>query len=412
LTEQLDADAIRKKIWGLHPNVFWVSMTSLLTDVSSEMIFGLIPLFLTSVLRAGGTVVGIVGGVSEGADALFRMLSGWFSDRIGKRKILAVCGYSISTVAKPFLAVVGAWGGVLGVRCADRLGKGVRTSSRDALIADSISAGERGRAFGLHRAMDTTGAFLGLIIAGLVVYFVQGAGTVQLELGAFRGLALGCVIPAALAVILLQSFARDIRREAAPSAVTRFPLSGIMKGGFGTRFWVLLGILGVFNLGSMPHNYFTIMRAQDLGAPVFQIVAMLILFNAVYAGAALPMGILSDKLGRRRVLALGWFIYAVVYVGFALSSTIWHVWLAFACLGLNFAIIEGVSRAFVADLAPAELRGTAYGLYYCVVGVCVVIGGVIGGVLWDNIAPAATFYYGAGLALLAMIAIMTVIKEE
>jgi len=190
-------------------------------------------------------------------------------------------------------------------------------------------------------------------------------------------------------------------------------LSGI-KGAFDTRFWVFLGILAVFNLGNMPHNYFVILRAQSppIGAPLLWVLLMVVLFNAVYAGLALPIGILSDKLGRRRILALGWFIYAVVYVGFAFSSTMWHVWLAFACLGIYFAVIEGVSRAFVADLAPAEKRGTAYGLYHCVVGICVLIGGVIGGVLWNRVAPEATFYYGAGLSLLAMIAIMTLVREK
>ena len=400
----------RKKIWGLHPNVFFMGMTSLLTDVSSEMIFTLIPLYLTNVLRAPMAIVGVVGGVSEGADALFRMLSGWFSDKIGKRKILAVSGYSISTVAKPFLYLASAWSGVLAVRFADRLGKGVRTSSRDALIADSISADERGRAFGLHRAMDTTGAFLGLVIAVLVVWLALGAGAQELTREVFQGLAWGCVIPGVIAVVLLQIFVREIKREKAPGAATRFPLSGV-RGLFSTRFWVFLAILAVFNLGSMPHNYFCIMRAQDLGAPLLQVLLMVVLFNAVYAIAALPMGILSDKLGRRRVLALGWFIYVVVYLGFALSSTTWHVWLAFACLGIFFAIIEGVSRAFVADLAPAKLRGTAYGLYHCVVGICVVVGGVIGGVVWDAIGPAATFYFGAGLAFLAMLGIVTLVRE-
>ena len=399
-----------RRIWGLHPNVFFMGMTSLLTDVSSEMIFTLIPLYLTNVLRAPMVIVGVVGGVSEGADAIFRVLSGWFSDRIGQRKILAVSGYSISTVAKPFLYLAGTWGGILAVRFADRLGKGLRTSSRDALIADSISVGERGRAFGLHRAMDTFGAFLGLVIAVLVVWLVLGAGTLQLTRQVFQGLAWGCVIPGVLAVLLLQIFVREIKRKEALSAATRFPLSGV-KGMFSTRFWVFLAIVAVFNLGSMPHNYFCIMRAQDLGSSLLQVLLMVLLFNAVYAGAALPMGILSDKLGRRWVLALGWFIYALVYLGFTLSSTIWHVWLAFACLGVYFAIIEGVSRAFVADLAPAEMRGTAYGLYHCVVGICVLVGGVIGGVLWDVISPAATFYFGACLAFLAMLGIMTLIRE-
>jgi MFS family permease len=408
--ESFNADGDRKRIWGLHPNVFFMGLTSMLTDVSSEMVFNLIPFYLCNVLRAPMAIVGVVGGVSEGADAVFRMLSGWFSDKIGKRKVLAVSGYGVSTIAKPFLYLANTWGGVLVVRFADRLGKGVRSSSRDALIADSISAGERGKAFGLHRAMDTTGAFLGLLISALVVWVVLGGGVIELTREVFRGLAWGCVIPGVLAVILLQAFVHEVKRKEASRAATRFPLFGV-RGMFSKRFWVFLAILAVFNLGSMPHNYFVIMRAQDLGAPLLQVLSMLVLFNAVYAVAALPMGILSDKLGRRRVLALGWFVYALVYLGFAMSSTIWHVWLAFACLGVYAAIIEGVSRAFVADLAPPELRGTAYGLYHCVVGVCVLVGGIVGGVVWDAISPEATFYFGAGLAFLAMVGIITLTKD-
>jgi MFS family permease len=408
--ESFNADGDRKRIWGLHPNVFFMGLTSMLTDVSSEMVFNLIPFYLCNVLRAPMAIVGVVGGVSEGADAVFRMLSGWFSDKIGKRKVLAVSGYGVSTIAKPFLYLANTWGGVLAVRFADRLGKGVRSSSRDALIADSISAGERGKAFGLHRAMDTTGAFLGLLISALVVWVVLGGGVIELTREVFRGLAWGCVIPGVLAVILLQAFVHEVKRKEASRAATRFPLFGV-RGMFSKRFWVFLAILAVFNLGSMPHNYFVIMRAQDLGAPLLQVLSMLVLFNAVYAVAALPMGILSDKLGRRRVLALGWFVYALVYLGFAMSSTIWHVWLAFACLGVYAAIIEGVSRAFVADLAPPELRGTAYGLYHCVVGVCVLVGGIVGGVVWDAISPEATFYFGAGLAFLAMVGIITLTKD-
>ncbi len=410
MAEQSQASG-SKKIWGLHPNVFFTGITSLLTDVSSEMIFNLIPLYLTNVLLAPVSIVGLVGGIAEGADAIFRMFSGWLSDKLGKRKVLAVAGYSISTAAKPFLYLASTWGGVLAVRFADRLGKGVRSSSRDALIADSVSSDERGRAFGLHRAMDTTGALLGLVITVLVVWFVLGAGTKDLTIGVFKSLVWWAVIPGVLAVILMQIFVYDVKPKTANGAAARFPLSGV-KGAFKKRFWVVLVILAVFNLGSMPANYFVILRAQDLGAPLFQVLLMLLLFNAIYALAAMPMGILSDKLGRRRVLALGWFIYALVYVGFALSSTVWQVWVAFGFLGIYASIVEGVSRAFVADMAPAEMRGTAYGLYYSVVGISVLLGGILGGVVWDAIGPAATFYLGAGLAALALLGILTLIKEK
>ncbi|MBI2850264.1 MAG: MFS transporter [Chloroflexi bacterium] len=402
--------ATGRKIWGLHHNIFFTGLTSLLTDISSEMIFNLLPLYLTNVVGASVAIAGLVGGVTEGADAGFRMLSGWFSDRIGRRKVLAVAGYGIATLAKPFLYIATAWGSVLAVRFSDRLGKGIRSSARDALIADSVSDKERGRAFGLHRAMDTTGAFLGIVIAALVVWLVLGAGTVELTRKVFQYLVLGSLIPAALGVIIMQTAVHEARPKDAPRNAASFPLSGV-KGAFEKRFWIVLGILAVFSLGSMPANYFVILRAQNLGSPLLQIMLMLVLYNAVYALTAMPMGILSDKLGRRRVLALGWLIYAVVYAGFALSSTVGQVWVAFAFLGLYSAMVEGVSRAFVADMAPPALRGTAYGLYYSVVGISVLLGGILGGVIWDVIGPSATFFLGAGLALLAMLGILTLVKE-
>jgi len=404
-------DTDRKRIWGLHPNVFFMGMTSLLTDVSSDMIFTLVPLFLTNVLGAAGTIVGLVGGVSEAADAIFRIFSGWLSDKIGKRKILAVLGYSISTAAKPFLLLANAWGAVLAVRCTDRLGKGVRTSPRDALVADSVSAEERGRGFGLHRAMDTTGAFLGLVIAAVIVYLVQGAGAIELSSGCFRWLVVGGIIPAVLAVVVLQAFVREKKKERSPdsSSPGRMSLSGI-KGSFDSRFWVFLAIMMVFTLGNSS-DFFVILRAQNLGAPLLHVVMMLVLWNAAEAVFSLPMGMLSDKLGRRRVIALGWFVYALVYLGFAVSSIMWQVWVLFACYGVYYGVVQGVARAFVADLVPAEKRGTAYGLYHGVVGLTLLAASLIAGVLWDVVSPAAPFYFGAGLSLLAMIAIMTFVKE-
>ena len=411
MTETLNTDTRHKRIWGLHPNVFFMGMTSLLTDVSSDMIFTLVPLFLTNVLRAAGTIVGLVGGLSEGADAIFRIFSGWLSDKIGKRKLLAVLGYSISTIAKPFLYLANAWGAVLAVRFTDRVGKGVRTSARDALVADSVSEQERGRGFGLHRAMDTTGAFLGLVIAAVIVYLVQGVGTIQLSLRCFQWLIIGGVIPSVLAVVVLQIFVRERKREQTPSGS---PQSGVslsgLKGGFDTRFKVFLAIMAVFTLGNSS-DFFVILRAQNVEAPLIQIAMMLVLFNTTYAATSLPMGVLSDRLGRRRVISLGWFIYALVYLGFALASSIWQVWLLFACYGIYYGIVEGVARAFVADLVAEEKRGTAYGLYHGVVGLTLLPASLIAGWFWDTISPAAPFYFGAGLAFVAMLGIMILIKE-
>jgi MFS family permease len=339
----------RKRIWGLSPNVFFLGIVSLLTDVSSEMIFTILPLFLSQVLKAPFTAIGLIGGLSESTDAIFRIFSGWFSDKIKKRKLLTVLGYSISTIAKPFMYLASSWGAVLGVRFGDRLGKGIRTSSRDALIADSVAAGERGKGFGLHRAMDTLGAVLGLAIARWI-------------------------------------------------------------GGFDNRFKVFLAIMAVFTLGNSS-DFFVILRAWDLDVSLIYVVVMLVLFNITYAAVSLPAGMLSDKLGRKRVITLGWFIYALVYLGFALASSPWQVWLLFAGYGIYYGIAEGVARALVADLVPAEKRGTAYGLYHGVVGLSLLPASLIAGWLWEAVSPAAPFYLGAGLAFLAMLGMMGLVRE-
>jgi len=402
-----------KRILGLNPNVFFMGIVSLLTDVSSEMIFTLVPLFLRNVLMAPFTAIGLVGGLCESIDAVFRIFSGWLSDRVGKRKPLAVLGYSISTIAKPFMYLVSSWGGVLAIRFSDRVGKGIRTSPRDALIADSLSRDERGRGFGLHRAMDTFGAVLGLGIAAVIVYLVQGGG-LQLGLGTYQWIVVVGVVPAVLAVLVLLVFVRESGRKPSP-AVTGFGgatstgYRGLIRS-FDNRFKLFLAIMAVFTLGNSS-DFFVILRAQDLGSSVVYVVLMLVLFNAAYAVVSLPAGVLSDKMGRRRVITLGWFIYVLVYLGFALASELWQVWLLFALYGVYYGIVEGVARAFVADLVVEEKRGTAYGLYHGVVGLTLLPASLIAGWLWQAVSPAAPFYLGAALAFFAMLGIMGLIRE-
>jgi len=399
------------KILGLNPNVFFLGIVSLLTDISSEMIFTLLPLFLSHVLGAATTIIGLIGGLSESADAIFRILSGWFSDRIGKRKLLMVWGHSISTVAKPFMYLAASWGVVLAIRFGDRIGKGIRTSPRDALVSDSVSAGERGKGFGLHRAMDTLGAVLGLAIAAVIIYLVQGGGP-RLSLETYQWLVLVGVVPAVLAVLALIIFVREPRRKPSPDyegRVTSIGHRGLIKG-FDTRFKVFLAIMAVFTLGNSS-DFFVILRAWDLDVSLIYVIVMLILFNVTYAVTSLPGGMLSDRLGRRRVITLGWFIYALVYLGFALASEVWQVWLLFAGYGIYYGLVEGVARAFVADLVTEEKRGTAYGLYHGVIGLTLLPASLIAGWLWEAISPAAPFYFGASLAFLAMLGMMVLIRE-
>jgi MFS family permease len=409
MSEQV-AEKPPNKIWGLHPNIFFLGLVSLLTDVSSEMIFTIMPLFVTNVLGASALAVGFIGGSSESVDAFFRIFSGRISDRIQKRKLLAVLGYGFSTVVKPFMYIANTWGAALAVRFGDRVGKGIRSSPRDALVADSVEKGERGKGFGLHRAMDTSGAVIGLAIAAVIIYLLQGRG-LDLTLKTYRWLVLVGVIPAVLAVLVLLAFVREKKQSpstnAAGQAVSQ-PKSNIK---FDTRFKLFLLIMGIFTLGNSS-DFFIILRAQNLGSSVLNITLMLILFNVTYAVVAMPAGILSDKLGRRRIIALGWTVYALVYLGFALSTSVWHIWVLFACYGIYYGIVEGVAKAFVADLVPAERRGTAYGYYQGVVGITLLPASVIAGWLWDKVNPATPFYLGAGLAFLAMLGLLMLLKEK
>jgi MFS family permease len=398
----------QKRIFGFSPNVFFLGIVSLLTDISSEMIFTLVPLFLSNVLGATTTIVGLVGGLSDSTDAIFRIFSGWFSDKIGQRKLLTVVGYSLSTVIKPFMYLATTWGAVLAIRFSDRVGKGIRSSPRDALVASSVSPSERGKGFGFHRAMDTTGATLGLALAAIIIYLVQGGG-LELSRESYQWLVLVGIIPAVLGVIVLLVFVREKRGEAGLGGGLKAGAS-TTKGGFDIRFKIFLAILAIFTLGRSS-DFFIILRAQNLEVPLIQVTLMLVLMNAAYAVTSLPMGMLSDKLGRRRVIALGWFIYALVYLGFALASSLWQAWVLFALYGIYQGMVEGVGRAFVADLVPEGRRGTAYGLYQGVTGLMLLPASLIAGWFWDVFNPSAPFYFGAGLAFLAMVGILALIKE-
>ncbi len=405
--KQVNPPSTGKLFFGMSPNVFFLGLVSLFTDISSEMIFTLVPLFLQNVLGATTTIIGLIGGLSDSTEGVFKIFSGWFSDHIHKPKLLAVLGYGFSTLAKPFMLLATNWGIVAGVRLADRVGKGVRTSPRDALVADSVTSDKRGRGFGLHRAMDTTGAVLGLTMAAFIIYHIQGGG-IDLTLKSYRWMILGGIIPAVLAVLILFIFVRERKKKQTDQTAKAFSLKAL-RTGFDTRFKFFLIIMAIFTLGNSS-DFFLILRAQNIDAPLVQVVLMLVLFNIVYALTAYPMGILSDRLGRRKVIASGWLVYGLVYLGFALASQIWQAWVLFAVYGVYYGMVEGVGKAFVADLVSEDKRGIAYGLYNGVLSLVLLPASVIGGALW-SISPSATFYFGGGLALLAMIGITFLIKE-
>lgn len=390
----------RTSLRGLPRNIWAVTATSFLTDISSEMIFSLIPLFLANVLGVGTAVIGLIDGVAETTASLTKVYAGSLSDKLGQRKWLAVAGYALSTIAKPFLYFANAWGWVFGVRFADRMGKGIRTAPRDALVADSIDEKQRGLAFGVHRAGDTAGAFAGLGLAALIVWLTQ-SGAAELTRRTFQIAVLASILPAVLAVLVLAFGANDVPRAGTTHALPRPAFEGL-----DARFKVFLFVVLLFTLGNSSDS-FIVLLGQKRGLDVLQIMLMVMTFNLIYASLAGPLGSLSDRIGRRQLIIGGWMAYGLVYLGLALSQAGWHVWLLYALYGIYYAATEGVARALVADLVPEARRGTAYGLYNAGIGLAALPASLIAGLLWQGagawtgFGPSAPFLFGAALALLA-----------
>lgn len=383
-------------------NVWVATVTSFLTDASSEMLHNSIPLFLFNVLGASTALIGVVEGVAETTASLLKVFSGYVSDRMRNRKWLAVLGYGLSAVVKPFLYFASTWTAVLALRFGERFGKGVRTAPRDALIADCVDERCRGIAFGLHRAGDTAGALVGLVIALLILLATQ-RGAALLTRHTFQLLVIASSIPAILAVLVLAIGAREAAAPPRPGAPLRLSLAG-----FDRRFRFFLVIVVIFTLGNSS-DAFLILRAQNAGLSLAGIFGMMITMNLVYAAVASPAGAMSDRFGRRRFLLTGWLIYAAVYLGFAAARAGWQTWALMGVYGLYYGLTEGVAKAFVADLVPPERRGTAYGVYHAAVGITALPASLIAGLLWQGaggwkgFGPGAPFIFGGALALAAAV---------
>ena len=378
--------------------VIALGAVSLLTDLSSEMIYPLLPVFLSTVLGAGPLAIGAIEGAAESAAALLKLASGWWSDRLPRRKPLVVAGYGIASIVRPLIGLAQGIGQVLAIRLADRVGKGIRGSPRDALIADAVDASQRGRAYGFHRAADHAGAVAGPLVAfALLSWFHVSLRTVFLL----------AAIPAAAAMIALIAGVRESPRKIDRDA--KGPQLG--RSGLGRRFWAYLGVLLVFTLGNST-DALLILRANELGVTAALVPILWAALHVVKSVSSTPGGVLSDRFGRRPLIIGGWMVYGLVYLGFAVATETWHAWALFLVYGLYFGMTEGVEKALVADLVPANVRGAAFGWFNLTIGLAAFPASLIFGGLWQKYGATTAFVTGASLALVAAVGLMLVTRES
>ena len=360
------------------------------------MVYPLVPFFLTAVLGASPAVLGLIEGLAESVASLLKVFSGWISDRIGRRKGLTIAGYAGSALGKLLLALAAGWGMVLAARIVDRLGKGIRTAPRDALIADSAHDKKRGSAFGLHRTLDTWGAVLGVALG--YWFFTRMPGE-------YTRVFLWALVPAAAGVLMLLAV-REVRHTGPRVAPPRLRWSALPR-----RLQLFLGITLLFTLGNSS-NAFLLLRAQGLGFSAAAVILLYGAYNVSFALSSYPIGRLSDRIGRKTLLVAGYVVYGLVYLGFALldgAGHAWLVWALFALYGLYSGFTDGVEKALISDLAPRELRATAIGLHGTLVGIGLFPASFIAGQLWTAIGPASPFYFGGGMGLLAGLGLLLVL---
>jgi MFS family permease len=374
-------------------NIILLGLTSLFTDIASEMVYPLVPFFLTVRLGASPAVLGTIEGLAESVASLLKVFSGYLSDRLHDRKTLTIVGYACSALGKLLLALAAGWGMVLGGRVVDRVGKGIRTAPRDALVAESADDGRHGRAFGLHRTLDSCGAVIGVTLGYL--FFTRYTGD-------YTRVFLWSLVPAVIAVALL-FFVREPKAHAGVAGA----LPSLRWLTLPPRLRWFLVVTFVFTLGNSS-NTFLLLRAKHLGYTPATVILLYLTFNVVYALASYPAGWLSDHIGRKTLLVSGYTFYGAVYVGFGVLQPSQHAWLwgLFGLYGLYMGVTDGVEKALVTDLAPSSLRATGIGLHATIVGIGLLPASLVAGQLWEHIGPAAVFYFGGAMGVIAAIGLI------
>lgn len=382
-----------KNKFGISKNVFVLGLVSFFNDVASEMIYPIIPIFLTSVLGAPVAIVGLIEGIAESTASVLKVVSGWFSDKLQKRKPFVVAGYSFSAISKILLSLAFSWPFVLFARFIDRFGKGTRTSARDALIAESSYTSTWGKSFGFHRALDTLGAVVGPLIALLAIHFLDNN---------FRLIFFLAFIPACIGILLLLFFVKERKKEANISL-------NLSWRNLDPSFKIFLLISFIFALGNSS-DAFLILRAQNLGLSVALVVLAYVIFNFTYAIFSMPAGIISDKIGPKKVLFSGFLLFSIIYLFFGLTNNSLILWFLFPFYGIYMALTEGVGKAYISNLVPQEKTGTAFGVYQATIGLCTFFASLIAGLLWTYIGVSAPFIFGSVMAIIS--AFLFVVLEK
>lgn len=389
------------RYFGMGRNVFAAGLVSFFMDVSSEMVYPLIPLFLANVLGVNKSVIGLIEGIAESTASLLKVFSGWLSDRIGRRKGLMGMGYGISVLSRPLIALAVGWPQILASRFIDRLGKGIRTAPRDAIIAESSLPEVMGRAFGFHRAMDTLGAVVGPALA----FFLLG-----LFAGDFRKVFWLSMIPGIIAVLLIVFLIQE-KKRALPESRERPRLT---LAHFDWRFKFFVVITTLFAIGNSS-DVFLILRSQQLGIPTAVIPVLYLTFNLIYSLSAFPAGMAADRFGKKRIMMIGFILFAFIYYGFAVAGSATTAWVLFGLYGIFMGLTEGVQKAFLTTIIPSDFKATAFGIYNTAIGLALFPASLIGGWLWDRVSPSATFYYGSAMAAvstLLFIAFIVILNRQ
>jgi len=376
-------------------NIIILGITSFLTDVSSEMIYPILPVFLVTTLGASPAILGLIEGIAESVASLLKVFSGYWSDKVKKRKPFAIFGYANSAAGKLFLFFSTSWTFVLFGRVIERFGKGVRTAPRDALIADAASAGTRGAAFGLHRSLDALGAVGGVILAYFFVVYYKGN---------IRNIFLMSLVPAFLGVmfLFLVKEKKAVQEKASPKI--KFQWKTLDR-----KLQLFLIFTFLFTLGNSS-NQFLLLKAKDAGNTLTAVILFYLVYHISRVLFTYPASRLSDKIGRKKVLVFGYFIYALVYLGFALNTSSIMFWVLFGVYGLYMGFTEGVEKALVTDIAPQHLKATTIGLHATLVGIGLLPASLLAGLLWKYLSPAAPFYFGAVMGGISSVGLWFILK--